>query len=77
MDLNSVYEQFYHVLHNILPTSPFRPYILQLQNWEGLGWLNWLIPVKQIVEVTGYWLFALAVFYGYSILLRWLKVIQG
>ena len=62
-------------LISILPTSPFRPWIDQLQMPEYMGWLNWFFPVHQIVLVLTAWLSAIALFYAYSVIMRWIKLI--
>lgn len=61
----------------LLPLSPFTEHIRNLEalNPEWLGWLNWFIPVKQILIVTSSWLGAVALFYIYSVIMRWIKLI--
>ena len=59
----------------LLPTSPFRSFI---NSWEPpayLGWLNWFFPVSQILSILALWLSAIALFYLYSIIMRWVKMI--
>lgn len=59
---------------NILPTSPF----LLVDNIElpYLSELNWVIPFNLFLSILGYWIGAIAVYYGVQIILRWVKVIQ-
>lgn len=61
----------------LLPLSPFAGYIHDFEqlNPEWLGWLNWFIPVKQILIVTATWLGAIVLFYLYSVIMRWIKLI--
>nr|DAF20302.1 MAG TPA: hypothetical protein [Inoviridae sp.] len=40
-----------------------------------LGYLNWFIPIGTIVKVGLSWLAAIALFYIYSIIMRWVKMI--
>lgn len=72
-----LFNQFGQSITNILPLSPFTNFINSIQNLPFLGWLNWFVPVKQLCEIFGLWLGAVAVFYLYQIVLRWVKVIQG
>lgn len=62
-------------LSTILPLSPFRDFIDCLEAVPYLGWLNFFVPVREILVVMTAWLGAIALFYGYSIIMRWLKVL--
>lgn len=61
------------LLFGILPNSPFKnlsftvPYLAEI---------NWVIPFNFIITVLSVWLPAIAVFYGVSIALRWIKAIE-
>lgn len=60
---------------DILPDSPFkalsntpiRPY---------LGYINYFVPMDFIVNVLTLWLVAVAGYYTWSVLLRWIKAID-
>ena len=60
----------------LLPTSPFTQFINACANMPYLGWLNWFVPVGQMIAVGEAWLVAIALFYMYSIVLRWIKAIN-
>ena len=75
--MQELWNAFGHALQNILPLSPFRGFIESIGNLPFLGWLNWFVPVRQLCEIFGLWLGAVAMFYLYQIVLRWIKVIQG
>lgn len=60
---------------SLLPTSPFREFINNFDTPEYLGWLNWFFPVQQVITIMGVWLISIALFYLYSIIMRWVKVI--
>ena len=47
----------------------------QLGSLPYLGWLNWLFPVGDCLTIMLVWLGAVGLFYLYSIVMRWLKVI--
>ena len=59
-----------------LPQSPFAGIAADFQSSHGLGWLNWFIPVGQIVQIMAAWLGAIALYYLASIMLRWVKAIS-
>lgn len=64
-------------LVNILPKSPFQGFIEQLRgNLPFLGYLNFFVPVQSILVVGGAWLGAIAIYYIYSAILRWVKAID-
>ena len=60
---------------NFFPLSPFRTFIDNIPNIPYLGWLNWFFPVSEILEVLSLWLIAIALFYIYSVIARWIKLI--
>lgn len=59
----------------ILPKSPFA-YIDNSPIAEYISYLNWIIPIEQMISLTGTWLFAITLYYSVSALLRWVKVIE-
>lgn len=62
-------------LVSALPTSPFRPYLDMFSSLPYLGYLNWFIPVRTCVAIGKAWLGVIALFYVYSIVMRWVKMI--
>ena len=62
-------------LLRVLPTSPFKEYLAYFKDIPYLGWLNWFVPIRAGLVVLGSWLGAIALFYLYSIVMRWLKLI--
>jgi len=59
---------------NILPQSPFS-LISNSPIQEFLPTLNWFVPVSQIVSILQLWVTAVLTFYGYKLILRWVKAI--
>lgn len=63
----------------LLPDSPFK--FLE-ENYvpdgvkELLPYLNWFIPVGTILTILELWLTAVAVYYIYQAILRWIKAIE-
>lgn len=76
MDLMTLYQKFAQSLTSVLPLSPFQQYITQLQDAEWLHWLNWVLPLQGMMQIFATWLTAVALFYLYSLVMRWLKVIS-
>ena len=75
--MSELWNSFGDVITNILPMSPFRGFIQSIGQLPYLGWLNWFIPIQDLITIFGAWLGAVAIFYLYQIVLRWVKVIQG
>jgi len=59
---------------SVLPTSPFVA-INNSSVSEYLGGLAWIIPLPQIITMLETWLACIVVYYTYSIVMRWIKVI--
>ena len=75
MDVLSLVKQVLSWVLALLPDSPFvaldnspiRPY---------LAALNWIVPVDFMISTMSAWLLAIAVYYVYSAILRWIKAIS-
>ena len=63
------------LIYQILPLSPFSPYLDQMAGLPYLGYLNWFFPIGQALTITATWLTVIATWYSWQVLLRWLKVI--
>lgn len=63
-------------LCNFLPTSPFRKVIDLIGNIPYIEEINWFIPIQEIIMVLEFWGVSIAVYYGYMIVLRWVKAIE-
>lgn len=67
MDFSAVSGIFDKIL-KFLPTSPFITFINKMQDLPYLGYLNYFLPISQII--------AIGLFYAYQIILRWIKAIE-
>ena len=72
---NSLWTALGDVVLQLLPLSPFQQFIQNFRDLPYLGWLNWFFPVGDCLVVMLAWLGAVGLFYLYSIVMRWLKVI--
>ena len=59
----------------LLPKSPFQAYINMGIDLQYMRWMNWLVPVGQMVAIVQAWTVAIALYYLYQTLLRWAKAI--
>ena len=77
MSISDVFDGLVQKIASILPTSPFKGVIDQLNTGglPALGWLNWFFPVSECLTVLGLWLAAIALYYLYMVVARWVKLI--
>lgn len=74
--MTDIFNTFGALLASVLPTSPFQEYIQAFVPPDWLGYLNWFIPVSSILGIFAAWLTAVALFYLYSIIMRWVRAID-
>ena len=62
----------------LFPTSPFviLEEMASSDFYEWLQMLNWFIPINTFVGILETWLSAVAVYYVYQVVLRWVEVIE-
>ena len=58
-----------------LPDSPFN-LISNDAVVEYMGYLNWIVPVSEIVAILQLWITAILIYYTYVVILRWIRAIQ-
>lgn len=64
---------------SFLPQSPFRPFIETFNDSQihlFLCYANWVLPIGRMITILTVWLTAVASYYVYQIILRWIKVIN-
>ena len=63
-------------LLEFLPTSPFRRAIDMIGTIPYIEEINWFIPIDEAVLILMWWGTAIALYYAYMIVLRWVKAID-
>lgn len=63
-------------LISFLPTSPFRRAIDMIGNIPYIEEINWFVPIEEAVLILMWWGTAIAVYYGYMLILRWINAID-
>ena len=67
-----------NIIFSLLPNSPFldlsTTYDLTVNKY--MGYLAWLLPIKQILSILFIWLGCMLVYYVYSVVMRWIKLIN-
>lgn len=75
-DMKNILDRFLQAVLSLFPLSPFRPVIEELGSLPYLGYINWFVPVGDLVKIGSVWLTAIAVYYAWSIIARWIKLIS-
>lgn len=75
MDITDAFGGLINDIVAFLPASPFAPVLDQFEELPFLGYLNWFFPVRGCLTVMAGWLVAVAAFYLYSVIARWVKLI--
>lgn len=65
-----------NVFLGLFPDCPFEDTIASLSQQEWLGYLNYFVPISEMIAMTSGWLVAIAGFWLYHIIYRWLKAIE-
>lgn len=69
-------EQILASVLSLLPGSPFTAFINSISDIPFLGYLNYFVPVAQMIAIGESWLVSIGVFYLYQVVLRWVKAIE-
>lgn len=64
-----------NLLFSILPNSPFKNLNSSLDS-TFLGYINWILPISEIIEISILWVGCIAIYYTVSNILRIIKSIE-
>lgn len=74
--MKEILDKFLKVIISLLPLSPFAGFIDSLEGIPYLGYINYFIPVGTMLKIGAAWLSAITVFYLWSVVARWIKLIE-
>ncbi len=74
--MKEILDKFLSGFLSILPLSPFTEAINSIASLPFLGYLNWFLPVGTFLKIGALWLTAIGVYYAYSVIARWIKLIS-
>ena len=74
--MKEILDKLLSVILSLLPLSPFADAIDNLTQLPYLAYLNYFVPVGTFIKIGEAWLAAIALFYLYSVLARWIKLIE-
>ena len=65
------------VVINLLPNSPFQSITMPSALSNIIGYINYFIPISEMIIITTAWLTAVLGYYVLKVVLNWLKVTKG
>lgn len=76
LDMKNLLDKFLQGVLSLFPLSPFQPVIQELGSLPYLGYINWFVPIGDFVKIGTVWLVAIAAYYAWSVIARWIKLIS-
>lgn len=76
LDMKNLLDKFLQAVLSLFPMSPFREVIQELGSLPYLGYINWFVPIGDFVKIGTVWLAAIAAYYAWSLIARWIKLIS-
>lgn len=76
---NFIGQQFEDLGQTIVDSLPASPIIWLEANPQVrtyLGYVNWFIPIYQMIPILELWLVAILCYYVIQVILRWVKVVE-
>lgn len=73
--MKDILDKFLGSVLKLFPLSPFMPVIKELASMPYLGYINWFIPISDFVKIGTLWITAIAAYYAWSVIARWVKLI--
>ena len=75
-DMQALLNGFLDLLMKAFPTSPFAATIEKFSKLPYLGYINLFVHASVMVASVAAWRLAIGVYYIYSIIARWVKLIE-
>ena len=75
-NINDVFQKVFEWVLALLPTSPFSKLELPKPIQDMLGYVNYYVPISQMLIIAGSWIGCIAVYYVYQLILRKISAIS-
>lgn len=75
-DMKNLLDKFLQAVLSLFPLSPFTPVIRELGSLPYLEYINWFVPVGDLVKIGSVWLTAITAYYCWSVIARWIKLVS-
>lgn len=73
--MDVLFKKFFSWVIQFLPSSPFQSFIASVGSIPYLAELNWFFPVSECLAVMQVWLTAVALYFLYSAIMRFIGLI--
>lgn len=74
--MKELLDKFLALLLSLMPKSPFTDVIDSLEGLPYIGLINWFVPIGTLVGIGLLWLAAIATYYIYLVVARWVKLVS-
>ena len=64
------------IVISLLPSSPFTGFTYLISQLPFLGYLNWFIPIPEIIVIMEAWLAIVAIYYGILFALNYVGILK-
>ena len=61
----------------LLPMSPFSGFEYLVENLPFLSFVNWFVPISEMLVITETWLVVVAVYYGILYLVNYAGIVKS
>ena len=75
-NINDVFQKVFEWVLALLTTSPFSKLELPEPIQNMLGYVNYYVPISQMLIIAGSWIGCIAVYYVYQLILRKISAIS-
>ena len=62
---------------SLLPASPFQGFQYLTQNIPYLSFVNWFVPINEMLVITETWLIVVATYYGILYLVNYAGIVKS
>lgn len=73
--IKGLFISLFTAIIGFLPRSPFRQFVDIVGTIPYLDNLNWFVPVSEIIIVLEVWLSAVIIYYTYSAIMRFIRLL--
>lgn len=73
--IKGVFTALFTAIIGLLPHSPFRQFTSVVGTIPYLDNLNWFLPISEIIIVLEVWLSAVVIYYTYSAIMRFIRIL--
>ncbi len=74
--VNDVFNELFQIVIILLPTSPFQSIKIDPIFIDFLGYMNYYIPMKNLLAIMIEWLSCIVIYYTYQLCLRHIKAVS-